>query len=316
MAFSSQACQQQASRRGQAAQRPAPRPLVRGKRTNPSRFDLPPPRHRQPSFPVDTISTIGTIRNTLHDIVRDLEDYPEVEGRPTDTHDSYISAEEYDDALDTDSWDQADDEDWGWPADHRWRPVALFVGAIAAIGAIATAVIINSGDSATTKATVGAPTPRSVISTTPSNTPSLSAPPTTSHVALPPETVTTLTPGNAPTKTATAAPAPTALPPALPGPAGPPRATVNPRTVVYNVTGTKQMFDLVNIAYTDARGFPVTEFNVALPWTKVIVLNPGVQTESVIATSIYGQLNCAIFNAEGQVVKASANNSALATCTR
>lgn len=196
--------------------------------------------------------------------------------------------------------------------------MALFVGAVVAIGAIATAVIINSGDSATTKATVGAPTPRTVMTTnsvTPRTTapppmsPSAtsSAPPATSRALLPPETVTTLTPGNAPTKTATAAPAPTAAPPG---------AALNPRTVVYSVTGTKQIFDLVNIAYTDARGFPVTEFNVALPWTKVVVLNPGVQTESVIATSIYGQLNCSIVNASGQLVKASTNNSALATCTR
>lgn len=187
---------------------------------------------------------------------------------------------------------------------------------MAAIGAIATAVIINSGDSATIKATVGATTPHAVISTTlrPSGEPSMttSGPPSgprgTTPGALPPETITTLTPGNGPTKTASAAPAPTA--------AAPPGATLSPRAVVYSVTGTKQVFDLVNIAYTDARGFPVTEFNVSLPWTKVVVLNPGVQVESVIATSIYGQLNCSIVNAQGQLVKASANSSALATCTR
>lgn len=195
----------------------------------------------------------------------------------------------------------------------------MFVGAVVAIGAVATAVIINSGDSATTKATIG-PAPRTALTT--SGTPrasappamSPSAPPTSSHALLPPETVTTVAPGNAPTKTA--AP-PTRLPNAAPAPtAAPPGAALNPRTVVYSVTGTKQLFDLVNIAYTDARGFPVTEFNVALPWTKVVVLNPGVQTESVIATSIYGQLNCSIVNAQGQLVKASTTNSALATCTR
>ena len=56
------------------------------------------------------------------------------------------------------------------------------------------------------------------------------------------------------------------------------------------MAGTKQLLDLVNIVYTDAQGFPETEFNVALPWTKVVVLNPGVQTQSVIATSIYSHL--------------------------
>ena len=68
------------------------------------------------------------------------------------------------------------------------------------------------------------------------------------------------------------------------------------------MTGTKQLLDLVNIVYTDARGYPQTEFNVALPWSKVVVLNPGVQTQSVIATSIYSQLNCSIVNAAGQPV--------------
>jgi hypothetical protein len=185
-----------------------------------------------------------------------------------------------------------------------------------AIGAIATAVIINSGDSATTKATVGAPAPRTAISAAPqtsappSMSPTPSAPPSTAH-RLPQETVTTVPPpSSAPTHIPTAAPAPTALPP------GPPGATLSPRTVVYSVAGSKQIFDMVNIAYTDARGFPVTEFNVSLPWTKVVVLNPGVQTESVIATSIMSGLNCSIVNAQGQLVKASTNNSSIATCTR
>ncbi len=106
---------------------------------------------------------------------------------------------------------------------------------------------------------------------------------------------------------------PTAAPPPV---AAPPRATLHPRTVVYSVTGTKQLLDLVNVVYTDARGFPVTDFNVSLPWTKMVVLNPGVQTRSVVATSIYGRLNCSIVNAEGQTVVAAANNTIIATCTR
>jgi len=36
----------------------------------------------------------------------------------------------------------------------------------------------------------------------------------------------------------------------------------------------------------------------------------------VIATSLMGRLNCAITDAAGQVVVASANNSMIATCTR
>jgi hypothetical protein len=120
---------------------------------------------------------------------------------------------------------------------------------------------------------------------------------------VPPRT----SPSLAPPKTPGAAPPRTALPPS---------ATLNPRTVVYSVTGTKQILDLVNVVYTDERGFPVTEFNVSLPWTKMVVLNPGVQTESVIATSLRGRLNCAIVNAAGQPVVAKANSAVIATCTR
>lgn len=258
-----------------------------------------PTRHPTHNVAADNISPIG---NTIHTLRDDVQDYPD------------------DDSYDT----GADGSGYGelaWPTDSRWRPVAAVLGAVVAVGAVATAVIINSGDSATTKATVGAPTPRTVISTTPrtaappssssappSNTPSTSARPSTSAVQLPPETVTTVTtPGTAPTRIPTAAP---------PQPGIPPSATLSPHTVIYSVTGTKQLLDIVNVVYTDERGFPVTEFNVALPWTKMVVLNPGVQTESVVATSIYSRLDCAIVNAQGQLVVASSNNAIITTCTR
>jgi Mycobacterium membrane protein len=242
------------------------------------------------------IGNIGTISNTLHDLDGLFRDYPD------ESHEA----------------DGADDDGYGelaWPADSRWRPVAAVLGAVVALGAVATAVIINSGDSASTKATVGAPAPRTLTSapaapkTTVPHSASPSPSPSTSRAPqLPPETVTTLAPpSNVPTQTPTAAPPPIgALPP----------TALNPRTVVYSVTGTKQLLDLVNVVYTDARGYPQTEFNVSLPWSKVIVLNPGVQTESVVATSFYGRLNCSILNAAGQPVVASANNGIMATCTR
>ncbi|PRI16583.1 MmpS family transport accessory protein [Mycobacterium shigaense] len=229
------------------------------------------------------------------------------------------------DYPDDEIYDGADsdyeDEGYGelvWPSDPRWRPVAAFLGVIVAVGAVATAVIINSGDSASTKATVG-PGPRPVTSAPRTlSPPSASASPAPSNVPqLPPETVTTLAPPSAAPGTITAAPLPTYLPPrALAPPAQPPTAALSPRTVIYSVAGTKQLLDLVNIVYTDARGYPVTEFNVSLPWSKMVVLNPGVTTESVIAQSIYSHLNCSVVNAEGQVVASSTNNSSMATCTR
>ncbi|MCV7197570.1 hypothetical protein [Mycobacterium angelicum] len=249
--------------------------------------------------------------NTVNSLYDSVRDYPDDE--------SYDEAYAIDEA---DSEFEGGYEELAWPADRRWRPVTALVGGVVAIGAIATAVIINSGDSATTKATIGAPTPRPVLSTTPHPTlstspsaapPGTTAPPTTSvRPQLPPETVVTLTPTSpwpsvVPTRTPDAAPPQVALPPG---------AALNPRAVVYSVSGTKQLLDLVTVVYTDERGFPKTEFNVALPWTRVVVLNPGVQTESVIATSLHGHLNCAIVNAQGQLVKASTSDGMMATCTR
>ena len=242
---------------------------------------------------------MGNIGNTLHDLDRDIEDYPD--------------DEIYDDDDGADSYDEGGYGEL-WPADRRWRPAAAIVGIVVALGAILTAVIIHSGDSATTKGTVGVPTPRTVMATP--SAPATTKPPAPSTTPpspsqLPSETFTTVpprtSPSLAPPKTPGAAPPRTALPPS---------ATVNPRTVVYSVTGTKQILDLVNVVYTDERGFPVTEFNVSLPWTKMVVLNPGVQTESVIATSLSGRLSCSIVNAAGQPVVAKTNNAVIATCTR
>jgi Mycobacterium membrane protein len=232
----------------------------------------------------------------------DLRDYPDDDAWETDDTDAY----------------PADDYNWtGWPAELRWRPVTAVLGAVVAIGAIATAVIINSGDSASTKATVGAPAPHPVTSAPATTKPSIppSASPSPSRTPqLAPETVTTVPPPSAAPSLAPTA-TPTAAPPAV-APGQAPSAALNPRTVVYTVTGTKQLLDLVNVVYTDARGYPQTEFNVSLPWSRMVVLDPGVQTESVVATSFYGQLNCSVINAAGQLVVASTNNSSLATCTR
>ncbi|CPR12094.1 putative threonine and proline rich protein [Mycobacterium bohemicum DSM 44277] len=254
------------------------------------------------------MATVGPMGTTLPHLDRGARDYPD------DDYDAYDDYDDYDaQEGDTAGSEAGSDYTWtGWPAEIRWRPAAAIVGAVLAVGAIATAVIINSGDSASTKATVGAPVPRTVPSAT--TTAKASAPPSASTVPqLPPETVTTVTPSAGPSTLATAPP--TAVPPLAPT-AVPPAATLDPRTVVYSVTGSKQLLDLVNVTYTDARGYPQTEFNVSLPWSRMIVLNPGVQNVSVVATSFYARLNCSVVNAAGQTVVASAANSNLATCTR
>jgi hypothetical protein len=171
----------------------------------------------------------------------------------------------------------------------------VIAGSVFVLAVIATAVILNGGDSASTTATV---LPAPTVTATPRTTAPASS--------LPPETATTVRPPH------------TSAPPAAPPPetGTPPSPEVSQRTFVYRVTGMKGLLDLVTIFYTDAQGVPHTDFNVSLPWSKAVVLNPGVQLTSVVATSLSGRLNCAITDATGQTVVASANNSMVATCTR
>ena len=169
------------------------------------------------------------------------------------------------------------------------------------LAVIATVVIVNGGDSASTSATVVVP-------------PSRSASPRPSLVpVLPPETVTTVTPPSrqpSPTATSTAP----ATPPPAAVPSTPP--DVAARTFVYRVTGTKGLLDLVTVVYTDAQGAPQTDFNVSLPWSRTILLNPGVGLRSVVATSLTGHLNCSISDSVGQPVAISTSSTMIATCSR
>ncbi len=95
------------------------------------------------------MANFGTMGTTLPHLDDRIRDYPD---------------DDVDDACDTDPYLNADYNWTGWPADSRWRPATAIVGAVVALGAIATAVIINSGDSASTKATLGAPAPHPVTS--------------------------------------------------------------------------------------------------------------------------------------------------------
>jgi len=204
-------------------------------------------------------------------------------------------------------------EDVAWPRDRRWRPAIAVVGAVLAVGAVATAVIINSGDSASTKATVGAPAPR----TSPSLSPSTSTTPAaTRSPDASPSPSSPSSPAPLPVETFSRVTTPNAAQGVAPPVAAPPAPPLNPRTVFYSVNGSKQILDLVNVTYTDARGYTATDFNVSLPWSRVIVLNPEVQSVSVVASSFYARLNCSVVNAAGQTVVASNTNTNQATCTR
>ena len=187
--------------------------------------------------------------------------------------------------------------------DHRWRWVAGLAAVVLLVALVAIALATRGGDSATSAAppapaAPSTPTPRTVIATAPPADPTAAA-------ELPPETVVTVT-------TTAAA---DAHPPAVPPPVPAPEAAPPDQTITYTVTGTRQLFDLVSVIYTDEQGFPRTDVNVALPWSRTITLNPGVQTKSVTATSLTGQLNCSVTDAAGATLAAQIANAAIASCT-
>ncbi len=217
-----------------------------------------------------------------------------------DVDDDYSDVEDFD--AYADYGDDDDFEDYGDHDDRRWLWVASVAGIVLLIAVAGTLMILSGGDSGTTSATVSPQTSRPAPY--PDGAPSPSARRAPSATALPPETITSVTP----TPTA-------AAPSTQPAEAAPPPAA-DPRTVTYTVTGTRQLLDLVTIIYTDQQGALQTDVNVALPWTKQITLDPGVQLSSVTATSVAGQLNCSITDAGGETLAAQNTNTMIANCTR
>lgn len=214
-------------------------------------------------------------------------------------------------SVETEVPDEHDDvedyDDYGYyeytePIDRRWIWVAGVAGAILLVAVICTVVILGGGDSGSVSKTVSPPP----VTTSAAPSATAAPPVATSAAPLPPpagpltpETVTTVSPA----PSATADPAPTVSAP-------------DPRTITYVVTGTRPMIDLVTVIYTDQQGALQTDLNVALPWSKTVVLNPGVELTSVTATSVGGQLNCTITDAGGAVIAAQTNNSMIASCTK
>jgi len=208
--------------------------------------------------------------------------------------------------ADFDDYDDYDDDGYRWWYDPRWRILAAVAGVILLIVVITIAFAMR-GDSTETTPTGSttqpsspvqdaiSTTPRTVIATVPPAPPAAPAP------SLAPETVVTIT--NPPQVASTPAPPPPLPEGVAPGP-----------SITYTVTGSRQLFDLVTIIYSDEQGFPRTDINVALPWTRTVVLNPGVQTKSVTATSLTGQLNCTITDGTGATIAASNTNAPMTTC--
>ncbi|MHA3023123.1 hypothetical protein ACXPWS_23035 [Mycobacterium sp. BMJ-28] len=248
--------------------------------------------------------------------------------RNTATRDSYADAgyrsrysADHDYPEDSHEYGDADtgaEYEYEYPADYhdeldrRWIWVAGVAGVILMVAVICTGVILGGGDSGSVSATQASTTAQATSSAAPTTPTRAPAPIGQQPSALAPETVTTVTP--TPTPTATAAPATTEAPAAPVAPAVDPAAAA--RTITYTVTGNRQLLDLVTIIYTDQQGALQTEVNAALPWTRTVTLDPGVQLSSVTATSIGAQLNCAITDAAGTPLVTQANNTIIATCTK
>lgn len=255
-----------------------------------------------------------TCRTDRHTVggVRDVStrDRTCVDDRDDGYFDTFV--DDVDDVDDVGS----DDFDYMPAVRRRWHPMTVIAGGVLLAAVVATVGILNSDDSGTRSAQV-VPPPRTAI-TTPTTPPA--AAPAVPPESLSPETITTAPPGPVPSQQPHAAPGPTAPPgpaastPAAPQAAPPAPPAVNPRTVAYTVTGVKQPFDLISVIYTDAQGLAHTDVNVALPWTKTVVLDPGVNAPSITATSLFTRLNCTIVNAAGQPVAASVDKSMIATC--
>jgi hypothetical protein len=208
-------------------------------------------------------------------------------------YDEYHGLDEYD--------DYGDAEEYYEPIDRRWVWIAGVAGAILLVAVICTVVILGGGDSGSVSTTVAPPATTSQPAATRSAPPVSTTPATPPAATMPPETVTTVTP----TESAPPSAAPTD---AAPAPA--------PNTITYRVTGSRNLIDLVTVIYTDAQGALQTDVNVALPWSKTVVLDPGVTLGSVTATSVAGQLNCSITDASGTTVAVQNNNTMIANCTK
>ncbi len=198
-----------------------------------------------------------------------------------------------------------DDEDYGAYEyrDTRWRWIAGAAAAVLFIAVVAIATVLGNDSATSTSSTEAATdTTAPVQDAAPSTAPRTVI--ATPGAELAPETVVTVTP------------TPTAVHPAPEPPPPPVEVPAPDRTITYTVTGERQLFDVVTIIYTDEQGFPRTEINAALPWTRTVALNPGVQTQSVTATSVTGRLNCSITDGNGETLLAQNNNTLITTCTR
>ena len=246
----------------------------------------------------------GDLDGALATDLRDDRETDVLPPYPGDDYDPLESHADYEDDYNADYEDEYDEA----RIDRRWMWIAGVAGGILFVSVITASLILGGGDSGSVSATIVSTEATSSAAPVPPKAPRVAAPP--AMPSMPAETVTTVTP--APSATA---PAPTAQP-LLPAPQAAPPAPATPGTVTYQITGDRRLIDLVTVIYTDQQGALVTDINVALPWSKTLVLDPGVTLSSVTATSVAGQLNCSITDANGALIAMQNNNSMITNCTR
>jgi hypothetical protein len=179
----------------------------------------------------------------------------------------------------------------------QWPRVALTTAGVL-VAATATTYVIRTGDAATTTPEFGSATPTRTVVAIPAprtSTPPL-APVTVTVPGLPVETPVMVTQSTAP------AAAPMA------------QTTVDPRQVIYTVSGNARPDDPVTVTYADENGALRTAENVSLPWQ--LTVTPTVPVNYVTASSGGSQLNCWITDARGATVAAQTDNAISATCNR
>ncbi|BBZ79996.1 hypothetical protein MANY_53330 [Mycolicibacterium anyangense] len=179
------------------------------------------------------------------------------------------------------------------PLWHRVSMTAIGV----VVAAVATTFVVKTGDAASiSSAGNETAAKRTVVATSGPRTPTPAPAPVTVTVdGLPPET-------------------PVLVPPSTPAAAALAAPMVDPRQVVYTVSGNQRPNDPVTVTYADETGALRTVENVALPWQLTVV--PVVPVNYVTASSGGSQLNCWITDATGATVAAQTDNAISATCNR
>lgn len=159
------------------------------------------------------------------------------------------------------------------PKSPRWLWIAAGATTVLVLALALALVILNSS---ARESTVVAP-PETTSRSTPPPTTTRSTAPTRIPIPIPIPTIS-------PAPTESTGPSPSGQP-ETPTPTG-------TETVVYAVSGEGRA---INITFVDAGGIMQTEFNVALPWSKEVILSAPARTAASVAVVNVGRdVTCSV----------------------